>query len=352
MPETMLAVMKVEPAPGLNLREVSLPTIGPDDVLIQVTACSICGTDVHIYNWDTWSQHRIKPPLVLGHEFAGEIVECGRNVKNLKVGDYVSAEGHILGRGSHHVHPGQEHLAPGVEVLGIDRPGAFTKYVCVPASNVWCNPANLAPEIASLQDPFGNAVHTVFAQDVTAKTVLITGAGPIGLMAIPVARAVGAKAVYITDVNPRKLELARRLGVTEALDASDPTTVEHLRDVTDGEGVDVLLEMSGHPAAIDQGFRALRPGGEAALLGLPGQKINVDWGEHLVLKGAVVRGIYGRRIWDTWYRMRALLETGAVDLWPLITHKFPLAEFEQGFKLMQSRDELVGKVVMYPGEAP
>lgn len=348
MPETMPAVMKAEPAPGLSLVDVPTPRIGPDDVLIRVTAASICGTDVHIYNWDIWSQHRIKPPLILGHEFAGEIVECGANVKSLNAGDFVSAEGHILGQGSHHVHYGQEHLAPGIEVLGIDRAGAFARYVVVPAGNVWKNPPDLAPEIASLQDPFGNAVHTVFAQDVAAKRVLITGAGPIGLMAIPVAKAVGARSVYITDVNPMKLELARRLGVDEALNAADTATLAHIQDLTDGEGVDVLLEMSGHPAAIDQGFRALRPGGEVALLGLPSQAIQIDWGEHLVLKGATVRGIYGRRIWDTWYRMRALLATGAVDLWPLITHRFPLAEFETGFQLMKSSHELVGKVILYP----
>ncbi len=348
MSDTMRAIMKLEAGPGLSLSEAPVPHPGPDDVLIRVTASSICGTDVHIYNWDTWSQHRIKPPLILGHEFAGEIVECGTNVKGLKVGDLASAEGHILGRGSHHVHYGQEHLAPGIEVLGIDRPGAFTRYVVVPASNVWRNPPDLAPEIASLQDPFGNAVHTVFAQDVAAKRVLVTGAGPIGLMTIPVAKAVGARSVYITDVNPMRLELARRLGVDETFDAADPDTVAHIQDLTDGEGVDVLLEMSGHPSAIDQGLRALRPGGEVALLGLPSQAIKVDWGEHLVLKGATVRGIYGRRIWDTWYRMRALLATGAVDLWPLITHRFPLAEFEAGFQLMKSPHELVGKVILYP----
>ncbi|MFN8472422.1 MAG: L-threonine 3-dehydrogenase [Anaerolineae bacterium] len=348
MPETMLAVMKVNPGPGLSLVEAPIPQAGPDDVLIRVTASSICGTDVHIYDWDVWSQHRIKPPLILGHEFAGEIVECGADVRDFRVGDFVSAEGHILGKGSHHVHPGQEHLAPGVEVIGIDRPGAFAEYVAVPARNVWHNPPDLAPELASLQDPFGNAVHTVFAQDVTGKTVLVTGAGPIGLMTVPVAKAVGARAVYITDINPRKLDLARRLGVDEAFNATDPDLIQRIRDLTDGEGVDVLLEMSGHETAIAQGFSALRPGGEAALLGLPSRDIRVNWGEHIVLKGATVRGIYGRRIWDTWYRMRALLGTGAVDLWPLITHRFALAEFDSGFQAMKSTNEMVGKVILYP----
>jgi threonine 3-dehydrogenase len=348
MSGTMRAVMKVSPAPGLALESVCHPTVGPDDVLIRVTASSICGTDVHIYDWDAWSQRRIQPPLVLGHEFAGEIEEIGAQVRGLNVGDPVSAEGHILGEHTHHVRPGQEHLAPGIEVIGIDRPGAFAQYVAVPATSVWKNPPDLAPEIASLQDPFGNAVHTVYAQDVAGQTVLITGAGAIGLMAIPVARVAGAKAVYVSDVNPHKLEMARRMGADEALDARDEGFNERVKEFTQGAGVDVLLEMSGHGSAIEQGLKSLRPGGQAALLGLPGRPISIDWAELLVIKGATVRGIYGRRIWDTWYRMRGLLERGAVDLSPIITHRLPLAEFDTGFQLMKSRSEAVGKVILYP----
>lgn len=346
MAETMRAVAKTAPGVGLSLVEVAVPRPGPQDVLIQVTAASICGTDVHIFDWDAWSQGRIKPPLVLGHEFAGRVVDVGEAVTDLPLDTPVSAEGHILKPGAKHVRPGQEHLATDVEVLGIDRAGAFAEYVAVPRANIWVNPPDLPPEIASLQDPLGNAVHTVHAQPVAGRNVLITGAGLIGLMAIPVARVAGAAAIIVTDVNPRRLELALQMGADLALDArADP--VEAVYQATGGAGVDVLLEMSGNVSAIDQGFRALRPGGDAALLGLPGQPIPLDWSNHLVLKGATVRGIYGRKIWETWHRMRRLLETGAVDLLPLITHRLPLTQFQDGFDAMHSG--LSGKVVLYPG---
>ncbi len=347
MAETMRAVAKTAPGEGLSLVEVPVPQPGPDDVLIRVTAASICGTDVHIFNWDRWSQSRIKPPLVLGHEFAGEVVAVGRAVSDLPLGTPVSAEGHILKPGARHVRPGQEHLATDIEVIGIDRPGAFAEYVSVPRSNVWVNPPDLAPEIASLQDPFGNAVHTVHAQPVAGRSVLITGAGLIGLMAIPVARVAGAASVIVTDVNPQRLEMARQMGADLALDArADPLAA--VREATDGAGVDVLLEMSGNASAIDQGFEALRPGGDAALLGLPGQPIQLDWSRHLVVKGATVRGIYGRKIWETWHRMRRLLEAGAVDLTPLVTHRLPLSQFQDGFDAMRAGTS--GKVVFYPGQ--
>jgi len=345
IPTTMRAVVKPDPGEGLEMVEVPVPGVGPDDVLIRVTAASICGTDVHIYNWDDWSAGRIKPPVTLGHEFAGEVVAVGGGVADLPLGTPVSAEGHIVSQGARHVVSGQEHLAKDMTVIGIDRPGAFADYVAVPRRNVWVNPPELPAEVASLQDPFGNAVHTVDAQPVAGRTVLVTGAGLIGLMTIPVARAAGAAAVFVTDVNPVRLEMARRLGVDRALDArGDP--VAAVLEATGGAGVDVLLEMSGSEQAIDQGFRALRPGGDAALLGLPGRPIRVDWSDHLVTKGATVRGIYGRRIWETWHRMRALLTTGAVDLTPLITHRFPLDDFQAAFDVMRSGES--GKVILVP----
>jgi threonine 3-dehydrogenase len=341
----MRALAKTAPGEGLTLVERPVPQPGPGDVLIRVTAASICGTDVHIYNWDEWSQGRIKPPVVLGHEFAGEVVALGAGVDDLALGTPVSAEGHILLPDARHVVPGQEHLAKDMVVIGIDRDGAFAEYLSVPRRNLWVNPPDLAPEIASLQDPFGNAVHTVHAQSVVGKRVLVTGAGLIGLMAVPVARAAGAAAVYVTDLNPGRLDLARRLGADLALDArEDP--VAGIMAATDGAGVDVLLEMSGAAPAIDQGFRALRPGGEAAILGLPSRPVQVDWAAHIVTKGATVRGIYGRRIWDTWHVMRALLATGAVDLAPLITHRYPLVEFQAGFDAMRSGQS--GKVILLP----
>ncbi|MBA3533251.1 MAG: L-threonine 3-dehydrogenase [Ardenticatenales bacterium] len=343
----MQALAKTENGPGLTLIDAPLPTPGPRDVLVRVKASSICGTDVHIYHWDAWSQSRIKPPVILGHEFAGEIVEVGREVKGWTVGDLVSAEGHIVDWTCAACRNNQPHLCANVSVIGIDRAGAFAEYVVLPAENLWRNPADLPPEIASLQDPFGNAVHTVNAFKIAGKSVLVTGVGPIGLMTIPVARVAGATQIIVSDVSEPKLELARRMGADVTLNPSTDDLVSAVRDLT-GDGADVLLEMSGAGPAINSGLAALRPGGEAALLGVPGRPIEVDWANNIVFKGVTIQAIYGRKIWETWHQMRALLATGAVDLSPLITHDLPLAEFEQGFALMRSRDEIVGKVILRP----
>jgi threonine 3-dehydrogenase len=315
-------------------------------VLVRVTAASICGTDVHIYDWDAWSQGRIRPPLILGHEFAGVVEAVGSGVSDLALGTPVSAEGHIVPEGDPRITAGQEHLAAAVEVIGIDRPGAFAEFVVMPRRNIWVNPPDLPPAVASLQDPFGNAVHTVYMQEVAGRHVLVTGAGLIGLMTVPVAKVAGAAQVIVTDVNPGRLEWAQRLGADVVLDARQDT-LEHVLAATGGRGADVLLEMSGHPGAIAQGLEALRPGGEAALLGLPSGDVTVDWGNLVVLKGVTLRGVYGRRIWDTWHRMRGLLETGAVDLAQLITHEFPLEQFEEAFAVMHSGTG--GKVILRPG---
>lgn len=345
----MKALAKTRPAPGLELIETDVPTPGPHDVLIKVTAASICGTDVHIYRWDEWSQHRIKPPLILGHEFAGEIVALGEAVSGLEVGMPVSAEGHIVDHTCAACRAGQAHLCRNTQVIGIDRHGAFAEYVLVPAENVWVNAPETPPEIASLQDPFGNAVHTAFAFDLAGQHVLVNGCGPIGLMAIPVARAIGAKTIFATDINDQRLALARQMGADYTLNPRQQDIVAEIRAATDGDGVDVVLEMSGAAPAIRTALEALRPGGKVAALGLVGNTLELDWSDLIVIKGATVQGIYGRKIWDTWYRMRALLQTGAVDLQPLITHRITLDEFERGFELlMNPGDEVVAKVVMYP----
>jgi threonine 3-dehydrogenase len=346
LPDTMQALVKATPAPGLELQQLPVPQPGPGDVLIRVTAASICGTDVHIYDWDEWSAHRIKPPIVLGHEFAGKVAGLGDGVDDVGLGTPVSAEGHVIDPRGPGVVPGQEHLAPGLEVLGIDRPGGFAEYVVVPRRNLWVNPPDLPDEIASLQDPFGNAVHTVFAQDVAGKRLLISGAGLIGLMSIPVAHAVGARLVVAADINPRRLAMAREAGAHAVIDARTEDVPARVRELTDGQGVDVVLEMSGSPTAIDDALDAVRPGGEVAALGLPSSTVPVDWGNKIVLKGLTLRGIYGRRIWGTWHRMRGLLETGAVDLRPFITHEFPLADFEEAFGVM--KDGSAGKVILRP----
>ncbi len=344
----MKAIVKARPGPGLELVEVEVPRPGPADVLIRVTATSICGTDVHIYRWDPWSQHRIKPPLILGHEFAGEIVEVGREVAHLRPGLPVSAEGHIVDHTCAACRAGEYHLCENVQVIGIDRAGSFAEYLVVPAENVWVNPPEIPPEIAALQDPFGNAVHTAYAFDLAEKHVLVTGCGPIGLMTIPLARVNGARQVIATDVNPGRLELARRMGADVALNPAEEDVVTAVRDLTGG-GADVLLEMSGAPAGIRQGLEALRPGGQVAALGLTGRPFELDWSDLVVTKGVTVKGIYGRRIWATWHRMRGLLTSGAVDLRPIITHRFSLDEFERAFaRLMNPGDEVVAKIVMIP----
>lgn len=345
---TMKALAKTRPGPGLELIETEVPKPGPHDVLIRVTATSICGTDVHIYRWDHWSQQRIHPPLILGHEFAGEIVAVGEAVQGLEVGMPVSAEGHIVDHTCAACRAGQLHLCQNAQVIGIDRPGAFAEYVCVPAENVWVNAPDVPPEIASLQDPFGNAVHAVYAFDLAGQSVLISGCGPIGLMAIPVARVAGARLIVATDPNAQRLKLAQRMGADLVLDPMREDVVRKIQELT-GDGVDVVLEMSGAPAAIQTAFAALRSGGKVAALGLTAEPVALDWNELIVLKGATVQGIYGRKIWDTWHRMRALLQTGAVDLSPLITHRLPLSAYETAFGLlMEPGSELVAKVILYP----
>lgn len=345
----MKALAKMHPGPGLELITTEVPQPGPRDVLIRVTAASICGTDLHIYQWDTWSQQRIRLPLILGHEFAGEIVAVGEEVEGLEVGQSVSAEGHIVDHTCAACRAGQLHLCRNAQVIGIDRPGAFAEYVCVPAENVWVNAPDVPPEIASLQDPFGNAVHAVYTFDLAGRSVLVSGCGPIGLMAIPVARVAGARLIVATDLNAQRLALARRMGAEVTLNPQHDDVVAQVREMTEGDGVDVVLEMSGAPSAIRIALEALRPGGQIAALGLTAQPMTLDWNDLVVIKGTTVQGIYGRKIWDTWHRMRALLQTGAVDLSLLITHRLPLKEYERALHLlMHPGEEVVGKIILYP----
>ena len=345
---TMRAVVKVEPGPGLTLQELPLPEIGPRDVLIRVKAASICGTDLHIWRWDPWAQGRLRPPLVIGHEFCGEVVATGSDVSEaeVRVGEYVSAESHVVCGVCDMCRTGKGHLCRNTKILGVDRDGCFAEYVAIPAINAWPDPPEMPPEIASLQENFGNAVHTAFAVDVRAKKVLVTGCGPVGLMAIAVAKALGARAVYATDVSAYRLELARKVGADAVFHARETDVVEAIRGATEGEEVDVLLEMSGAPSALREGLELLKPGGEAALLGLHGQPIEFDVDNLVVFKGITVHGVIGRRLWETWYQARGLLRSGAVDLSPIVTHRFPLEEYERAFELMASGE--CGKVILIP----
>jgi threonine 3-dehydrogenase len=346
MSDVMRAVCKTRPEAGAELVECPIPGVGPDDVLVKIRAATICGTDLHIYNWDAWAQSRIKTPLVFGHECSGDIVEIGKNVRDVAVGDFVSLETHITTESSYQTRICQANVDPGVKILGVDRPGSYAEYVSVPAKVAWKNPPDMAPEIASIQEPFGNAVYTVLSAPVTAKTVLVTGCGPIGLWAVGIAKAAGAKAVYATDINPKRLALAEKMGATIAINSSESDPVELIMGETGGIGVDVLCEMSGSWRAIKQGFQALRNGGRVSLLGLPARPVELDLANDIIFKGATVYGISGRLIWETWYQTQALITTGMVDPDPVITHRFKLEEFAEGFRLMNEGE--AAKVALFP----
>jgi threonine 3-dehydrogenase len=346
MPDKMKAVVKAEAAPGAELTTVDIPQVGPGEVLIKVEATSICGTDVHIYEWDPWAASRIKPPMVFGHEFAGEVVELGEGTTRVKVGDHVSAETHIVCGTCHQCRSGKSHICKDVSIIGVDCPGVFAEYAAIPERNAWRNPPDLSPDVASVQEPFGNAVHTALSTELVAKTVLVTGCGPIGLMAIAIAKAAGASLVIGTEIVPYRLELARQIGADLVLNPTTTDTTTEILTSTDQIGVDVLLEMSGNPSAIHEGFSLLKRGGYAALLGLPSRPIEFDLANEIIFKGATVYGVTGRQMWKTWYQTRALLSSRAVDVEPIITHRFPLEEFVQGMELMASGE--CGKVVLFP----
>jgi len=350
MSEKMRAIVKPERAPGLEMALVDVPQTGRRDALIKVKACSICGTDLHIFKWDPWARSRIRPPIVVGHEFCGEVVEVGADVVDVKVGDYVSAESHITCGTCVLCRTGNAHVCQNTEIIGVDRDGCWAEYIAMPASNLWQNPPDMPLEIASIQENFGNAVHTAFATDLTAKKVLVTGCGPVGLMTIAVAKAAGARTIYATDIAPYRLRLAEKMGADLALNVAEVDVVKTIREHSGDEGVDVLLEMSGASQAISQGFQLLKHAGEAAMLGLTPAPIPFDLNNHVIFKGVKVYGIVGRRLWGTWYRMRGLLNSGLVDLSPLITHRFALEDFHEALKVMQSGQS--GKVIMFPGGVP
>lgn len=348
IPEMMLAVVKAEAAAGAQLQRVPVPTIGSRDVLVKVRATTICGTDLHIYRWDAWAQSRITPPMVFGHEFCGDVVAVGDEVSTIKIGDFVSGETHIVCGHCYPCRTGQFHICRNVKIVGVDRAGCFAEYVAIPAINAWCNDPKLDPAIAAAQEPFGNAVHTALSTDLATKSVLVTGCGPIGLFAIGIARASGARRIFATDINPSRLELAQQMGATDPLNAGDDV-VARIMEATAGGGVDVLLEMSGHPTAINQGFGALRHGGYAALLGLPGRPLaNFDLANHVVFKGATIYGVSGRKMYETWYQTQALIEGGKVDIAPIISHRLPLEQFEQAFEMMLAGE--AAKVALFPGQ--
>ena len=352
MTGTMRAIRKVERAAGLTLCEVPVPQPDADEVLVQVEAASICGTDLHIHQWDQWSQHRIKPPLTLGHEFAGTVVEVGRNVRHVKVGDYVSAESHITCGMCFHCRTGQAHMCEQTRILGVDRDGAFAEFAAVPEAVIWKNDRDkLPPEIATLQEPFGNAVFATSAQDLAGRSVAVLGCGPIGLCTIGIARASGAAAVLAADRTPFRLDLATRMGATESLNVMDSKDVPGwFRERNEGYGLDVVFEMSGSPRAITDAFKIVRNGGRVILFGIPSMPVEIDVAEALIFKNLNVLAVNGRKIFETWYKTRWMLESGVVDLRPLITHQYPLEDLDVALEQLQSGEAC--KIVLCPGASP
>jgi threonine 3-dehydrogenase len=339
----MKALVKRERKRGLWLEEVPQPKIGINDVLIHVDRAGICGTDVHIYKWDEWAQKTIPTPMVIGHEFVGEVAEVGSNVKDFFPGEIVSAEGHVVCGRCRNCLAGRRHLCKDTQGIGVNRPGAFAEYISVPMTNVWHHRSNVDRDVAAIFDPFGNAVHTALSFPVLGEDVLVTGAGPIGIMAAAVARHAGARFVVVTDVNDYRLDLARQMGATVALNVKSG---RGLKDVQQQlgmkEGFDVGLEMSGSPAALRDMIENVCHGGKIAMLGIPSETVPFDWTK-VVFNMLTIKGIYGREMYETWYKMTVMLETG-LNIKPAITHRFHFSEFEKGFEVMQSGKS--GKVIL------
>jgi threonine 3-dehydrogenase len=336
MMSSMRALRKLSPQPGFVREEIAVPGFGPNDVLIRVQKVGLCGTDAHIYGWDHWAQRRVKPPLTIGHEFMGRVAAVGNEVRSVIVGDRVSAEGHLACGICLLCRTGQAHICEHVKIIGVDTDGSFADFIVMPESNIWKLDDAIPDAWAAVFDPLGNAVHTVMAAGVSTKSVVITGVGSIGLMAIPVARAAGAASVFAIDVNPAKLELASRVGADGTFLATDPNLVDEILRRTNGDGADVLLEMSGQGSAIDTGLAMVRNGGTAALLGIPSDDISINLAERIIFKGLTVLGINGRKMFETWYQTQALVKSGRVDLAPIITHEMPFDAFDEAFALMKS----------------
>ena len=338
----MRAIAKLRAGPGLELTEVSVPVPGINDVLIKVKRTSICGTDVHIFNWDAWAEKTIKPPMVVGHEFVGVIAAVGSNVQGFAAGDLVDGEGHIVCGQCRNCLAGRRHLCKNTQGLGVNRDGAFAEYLCLPASNaVHVDPA-IPLDVLSCFDPLGNAVHTALQYDLVGADVLITGAGPIGCMAVAIARQAGARKVVVTDVNPDRLALARRMGATRVVDVFRENLADVQRELGMKEGFDVSLEMSGNSHALSDMIDNMFHGGRIALLGIMPDKAAIDWNK-VVFNMLTIRGVYGREMFETWYKMTALIQSG-LDITPVITHRLPYTEFQQGFEIMRSGKS--GKIVL------
>ncbi len=338
----MKALAKLKSEPGIWLIDVPEPEVGPNDLLIKIRKTSICGTDMHIYNWDSWSQKTIPVPMVVGHEYVGEVVGMGSEVKGFATGDRVSGEGHITCGHCRNCRAGRRHLCRNTEGVGVNRAGAFAEYLVIPAFNAFKIPDNISDELASIFDPFGNAVHTTLAFDLVGEDVLITGAGPIGIMAAAVAKHVGARHVVITDINPYRLALAEQMGATRAVNVAQTNVQDIMSELGMTEGFDIGLEMSGVPQAFTSMLDSMNHGGKIAMLGIPPDSVAIDW-DQVIFKGLTIKGIYGREMFETWYKMASLIQSG-LDLSPIITHQMPVDDYLVGFATMQSGQS--GKVIL------
>jgi threonine 3-dehydrogenase len=336
------ALVKAKAEPGIWMQDVPVPEIGPNDVLIKVRKASICGTDIHIWNWDAWSQKTIKVPMVIGHEFMGEIARLGDEVTGFQVGERVSGEGHITCGHCRNCRAGKRHLCRNSVGLGVNRPGSFAEYVALPAFNVFRVPKEIPDEIASFFDPLGNAVHTALSFDLVGEDILITGAGPIGVMAAAVARHVGARHIAVTDLNPYRLELARKLGADRVVDVRTEKLTDVMHSLGMTEGFDVGMEMSGNGQAFRDMLGAMNHGGRVAILGIPPSEVSIDWNQ-VIFKGLILKGVYGREMFETWYKMVAMLQSG-LDVTPVVTHRFRADQYVQAFEAMRSGQS--GKVVL------
>ena len=338
----MKALVKKKPEPGLWMENVPKPSIHSQEILIKVNKTAICGTDIHIYNWDQWAQSNVPTPLVIGHEFAGTVVEVGKDVRHFKPGDRVSGEGHITCDTCRNCRAGLRHLCRKTRGIGVNRQGAFAEYVAIPASNGFLLPDEVDDDLASIFDPYGNAVHTAISFDLVGEDVLITGAGPIGIMAAAVAKHVGARFVVVTDVNDYRLELAKNMGATRTVNVTKESIDEVMKELKMTEGFDVGLEMSGNPNAFRSLISAMNHGGRVAMLGIFSQSVAIDWSE-VIFKGLFIKGIYGREMFETWYKMASMVQSG-LNIRPIITHRLPIDGYEEGFQIMNSGRS--GKVIL------
>ncbi len=344
----MKVIEKHEAKVGLRLSEREIPKVGPGEILVKVLATSICGTDYHIYSWDKWSQNRIKPPLVAGHEFAGEVVEVYKDVTRIKVGDHVSAETHVVCGECEFCRTGRGHICQNTKILGVDIQGAFAEYVKIPADNAIINSKEVEPEYLCIQEPLGNAVHTVLSGEIIGKTIAVVGCGPVGLLAVNVAKASGAKKIIAIEVNEYRLNLAKELGANVVINPLKEDVIKKVLEETDQLGVDVVAEMSGSKMAIGQAFKYIKLGGRMSMLGIPNENVEINIADDVVFKGITIKGIVGRQMYKTWDQVAGLIASGNLDLDKVVTHRFTFDEFEKGMELMKQGN--CGKVILYPNK--